>query len=98
MLRRDIKDDRIAGLVSITDVECSGDCRSAKFFISIYGDEAAQAGTVEALNDHAGYIRGELGRRLGLRFAPEVSFKLDHSLERGAKVTQLIAKISRGEV
>lgn len=98
MLRRDIKDERIAGIVSITDVECSGDCRYARIFISVYGDVTAQQGTMDALTDHTSYIRGELGRRLGLRFAPEVSFRLDNSLERGAKVSQIIAKISRGEI
>lgn len=98
MLRRDIKDERISGIVSITDVECSGDCRTAKFFVSVYGDESAQQGTIEALADQAGYIRGELCRRLKLRFAPEISFRLDNSLERGAQVTQLIARISRGEI
>jgi ribosome-binding factor A len=98
MLRRDLKDERISGIVSITDVECTGDCRNAKFFVSVYGDEAAQRGTVEALTDLAGYIRGELCRRLSLRFAPEISFKLDNSLERGAHVSALISKISRGEI
>jgi len=98
LLRRDLKDERVAGIVSVTDVEVTGDCRSARIYISVFGDETAQQGTMEALNDHLGWIRGELGRRLQLRFAPEVSFRLDNSLERGAKVSQIIAKISRGEI
>ena len=98
IVRRDLKDERIAGIVSIIDVELTGDCRSAKIFVSVFGDQSARAGTLEALKDHTGFIRGELGRRLGLRFAPEVAFKLDDSLERGAQVSELIAKISRGEI
>src|SRR4029450_3502339 len=98
ILRRDLKDDRIAGIVSVTDVELSGDCRYAKIFISVYGDETAQHGTIDALTDHTSFIRGELGRRIGLRFAPEGIFKLDNALERGAHVSQIIAKISRGEI
>jgi len=98
MIRRDLKDDRISGIVSVTDVECSGDCRSARIFISVFGDETAQKGTIDALTDLAGRIRGELGRRLHLRFAPEISFKLDDSLERGAKISDIISKISRGEI
>src|ERR1700691_5518912 len=93
MIRRDLKDERIAGIVSITDVELTGDCRSARIYISVFGDETAQQGTMNALNDHAGRIRGELGRRLQLRFAPEVSFRLDNSLERGAHISQLLGKI-----
>ena len=98
MLRRDLKDERIAGIVSITEVELTGDCRYARIFVSVYGDDAAKQGTLQALTDSTGHIRGELGRRLQLRFAPEVSFRLDDSLERGAKVSQILAKISRGEI
>ncbi len=98
MIRRDIEDERIAGIVSITDVECAPDCRSARIFISVFGSPEDQANTLSALNDHLGYIRGEICRRLKLRFAPEMLFKLDTSLERGAKVSELINKIARGEV
>jgi ribosome-binding factor A len=98
IIQRDLKDDRVGGIVSVTDVECSNDCRRAKIFISVFGDEDKQKGTIDALNDHVGSIRGELCRRLQLRFAPEVSFKLDNSLERGANVSALINKISRGEI
>jgi ribosome-binding factor A len=95
---RDLKDDRVGGLVSITEVECTSDCRSARVFISIFGDEAVRTTTMEALNAKVGFMRGELCRRLGLRFAPELHLKLDDSLERGSKVTDLLGKISRGEV
>src|ERR1700729_2392005 len=89
IIKRDLQDERIAGIVSITDVECAPDCRAAKVFVSIFGDEAAQNNTMLALNENIGFIRGEICRRLHLRFAPELQFKLDHSLERGAKVTEL---------
>lgn len=98
LILRGIKDERISGIVSVTDVECSTDCRRAKIFVSVFGEEEQQQNTIEALNDHVGEIRGELCRRLQLRFAPDVSFKLDDSLERGAKVSALINKISRGEI
>lgn len=98
IIRRDLKDERIGGIVSITEVECTSDCRSARVFISIFGDEEQKKKTMEALNEQVGYIRGELCRRLGLRFAPEMHLKLDDSLERGSKVTDLLGKISRGEV
>jgi ribosome-binding factor A len=98
LIQRDLKDDRIGGIVSITDVETSNDCRRMRVFISVFGEEAQQLKTLEALNELAGQIRGEIGRRLRLRFAPELSFKLDNSLERGSHVTDLLGKISRGEV
>lgn len=98
IIQRGLQDSRISGIVSITDVETAPDCRAARVFISVFGDESAQNDTMAALNDHVGFIRGEICRRLHLRFAPELHFKLDHSLERGSKVTELINKISRGEV
>lgn len=98
LILRGLKDERVGGIVSVTDVECSNDCRRAKIFISVFGEEEQQQSTMEALNDHAGEIRGELCRRLQLRFAPDISFKLDNSLERGAKVSALLNKISRGEI
>ncbi len=98
IIRRDLKDARIGGIVSITDVECTSDCRSARVFVSVFGNEEQKTGTLAALTDQIGFIRGELCRRLQLRFAPELQIKLDDSLERGAKVSDLLGKISRGEV
>ncbi len=98
IISRGLKDDRLGGLVSITDVECSADCRRAKIFVSVFGEPEQQQSSMDALNDHAGAIRGELCRRLQLRFAPEISFTLDISLERGAQVSALINKIARGEI
>jgi ribosome-binding factor A len=98
ILRRDLKDERIAGVVSITDVDCAADCRSARIYVSIYGDDQVQGDTLEVLKEHIGKIRGELCRRLQLRFAPEINFKLDKSLERGARVSELISRISKGEI
>jgi ribosome-binding factor A len=98
LIRRDLKDDRVSGIVSITDVETSNDCRRMRVFVSVFGEEAQQQTTLDALNEHVPTIRGEIGRRLRLRFAPELSFKLDNSLERGSRVTDLLGKISRGEV
>ena len=99
MIRRDLKDPRlsVSGLISITEVECSPDLRAVKVFVSIFGQGDRQA-IMDALNEQAGYIRGEICRRLKLRFAPELSFKLDDSLGRGSKVADLLGKISRGEV
>ncbi len=98
LIRRDLKDDRISGIVSITDVETTPDCRSMRVFVSVFGNPEQQQSTLDCLNEQSGAIRGELGRRMRLRFAPELSFKLDDSLERGARVSDLLGKISRGEV
>ncbi len=97
LLARRLKDVRITGMVSVTDVEVSGDLRHAKVFVSIYGDEAVQKQTMEGLRSATGHVRSEVGKALGLRFSPDIHFHLDESIERGAKIAQLLAQISRNE-
>lgn len=98
LLQRNVKDPRISGIVSVTDVELSTDCRYAKVFVSIFGSEEEQQKTMTALESSTGYIRCELGKRIQLRFTPEIKFLIDNSLERGARVSNLLEQISRGEI
>ncbi|MBW4442936.1 MAG: 30S ribosome-binding factor RbfA [Plectolyngbya sp. WJT66-NPBG17] len=96
MLLNGIKDDRVGtGMVSVTDVDVSGDLQHAKIFVSIYGDEEAKAETMAGLKSATGYVRSELGRRIRLRRTPEVIFVEDRSLERGDKVLGLINRLSQ---
>jgi ribosome-binding factor A len=94
MLLNDIKDDRVgAGMVSITDVDVSGDLQHATIFVSIYGTEDAKAETMEGLESSKGYIRRELGHRMRLRRTPEVRFREDRSLERGDRMVHLLNQL-----
>lgn len=91
-----IKDDRVGmGMVSVTDVDVSGDLQHAKIFVSIYGSDEARAETMAGLKSATGYVRSELGRRIRLRRTPEVIFLEDRSIERGTKVLSLINQLSR---
>jgi ribosome-binding factor A len=95
MLMSGIKDDRVgAGMVSITDVDVSGDLQHAKIFVSIYGTDEARAETMAGLQAATGYVRSELGQRIRLRRTPEVLFKEDRSVERGTRVLSLINQLS----
>ncbi|NJL85509.1 MAG: 30S ribosome-binding factor RbfA [Leptolyngbyaceae cyanobacterium SM1_1_3] len=95
MLLSGIKDDRVgAGMVSVTDVNVSGDLQHVKIFVSIYGTEAARAETLEGLKAVTGYVRSELGQRVRLRRTPEVIFKEDISFERGTRVLTLLNQLS----
>lgn len=96
MLLSGIKDDRVgAGIVSVTDVDVSGDLQHAKIFVSIYGTDAAKAETMAGLKSATGFVRSELGQRIRLRRTPEVLFLEDKSLERGDKVLSLINRLSQ---
>ncbi len=94
MLLHGIKDDRVgSGMVSITDVEVSGDLQHAKIFVSIYGTQEAKAETMDGLNSITGFVRHELGQRMRLRRTPEVVFLEDTSLERGDRILHLLNQI-----
>ncbi|MEB3251031.1 MAG: 30S ribosome-binding factor RbfA [Cyanobacteriota bacterium] len=96
MLVSDIKDDRVgSGMVSVTDVEVSGDLQHAKIFVSIYGSDAAKVETMAGLKAATGFVRSELGQRLQLRRTPEILFREDRSVERGTRVLSLINQLSQ---
>jgi ribosome-binding factor A len=95
MLLNDIKDDRVgAGMVSVTDVDVSGDLQHAKIYVSIYGTEEAKKETMAGLKSATGYVRRELGQRIRLRRTPEVMFVEDRALERGDRMLTLLNQLN----
>ena len=98
MLINGIKDDRVGtGMVSVTDVNVSGDLQHAKIYVSIYGTDEAKEETMAGLKSATGYVRSELGSRIRLRRTPEVIFLEDLSIERGNRVLSLLDKIKSKE-
>ena len=89
LLRTRVKDPRV-GFASVTHVEVSGDIRHAKIFVSVMGNEEEQKETMKALRHASGFLRHELAGRLTLRYMPELDFRLDKSIEKGAQVLDLI--------
>ncbi|AOX03057.1 MAG: 30S ribosome-binding factor RbfA [Moorea sp. SIO1F2] len=96
MLLNDIKDDRVgSGMVSITNVDVSGDLQHAKIYVSIYGTDEARSKTMAGLKSATGYVRRELGRRIRLRRTPEVMFIEDRGLEGGDQMLNLLNQLSQ---
>jgi ribosome-binding factor A len=98
LLRRELADilqhsfeyELPSGLISLTDVEVSRDLSHAKVYVAVL--EIEQASEIIAfLNEHAGKIRHELGRRIRLRLTPAVKFIHDTSSESGQRIEQLLA-------
>ncbi len=90
ILMRKIKDPRI-GFVTVTDVEVADDLRNAKVFVSIYGGDREK--TLKGLQSASAYIRSELGRRMRLKFMPELLFRFDSTVEQGAHIMELLRSI-----
>jgi ribosome-binding factor A len=90
ILMRKIKDPRI-GFVTVTDVDVADDLRNAKVFVSIYGGD--KTATLKGLESASAFIRAELGRRMRMRFTPELLFRFDATVEQGAHIMELLRTI-----
>lgn len=100
ILRREARDPRLETMVSITDVETSDDLRHAKVFVSVLGSEEEWTDVMKALDSARPFLHRQLRHRLpDLRLIPELAFKADKSLERGAYLTQILNDLAheRGE-
>ena len=87
------KDPRLVGLITVTGVDVTRDLRHAKVFVSVMGTDAERAATVDALEGMAGHLRSRLARVLSLRVAPSLSFKVDESVARAARIEELLAQV-----
>lgn len=95
MIRDEIKDPRVTGLISVTQVEVTNDLSIAKIYISLLADEEKRKSCLQGLEKASGYIRTELGKRLKLRFTPELVFKMDESIAYGAKISKILAEVNK---
>lgn len=96
ILRAGIKDPRVAEFTSVVAVEVAPDLKTCKAYISVLGDEKAQADTIKGLQSAEGYIRRELAHSLNLRNTPEIRFILDQSIEYGVAMSKKIDDITKG--
>ena len=90
IIRGGIKDPRIHPLASVVAVEVAPDLKTCKAWISVLGDEKAQADTLEGLKSAEGYIRRQLAHTVNLRNTPQIRFILDQSIEYGVHMSKLI--------
>lgn len=89
ILMRKIKDPRVHD-VTVTDVELTGDLRIAYVFVTTMETGDAEREIFAGLSKASGFVRAELGRRLSLRYLPDVIFKRDVSGPRGDRIMQLL--------
>ncbi|HVZ79286.1 MAG TPA: 30S ribosome-binding factor RbfA [bacterium] len=96
MLTQEVKDPGIH-FVTVTGVETTDDLRHAKVFVSILGDDGTRQETMQALERAKGFLRGEIGHRLQLRYTPELQFRLDKSLDHAMKIKGILNQIKKPE-
>jgi ribosome-binding factor A len=94
LLLEHINDPRLNGLISVTEVSTSPDLKNARIYISVLGDDETTKEAMKGFRSATGFFRKELSRRLQLRYVPELNFELDKSIERGARILNIINKVT----
>jgi ribosome-binding factor A len=89
LVRREVKDPRV-GLITITSTEVSRDLTHADVYFTPFAGVGDAQAALEALQHAAGYLRHQVRNQMRLRVAPELVFRIDDSVERGARLSALI--------
>ena len=96
IIREDVSDPRTECMFSITHVDVTRDLRYAKVYVSVYEEEKREP-MMKALKSAAGFIRHNIGRRVPLRYTPELLFELDTTIEYGVHIASLINQVRKTE-
>ena len=91
VLRTQVKDPRV-GMITITDARITGDLREATVFYTVLGDATAQKDTRAALESAKGLLRSTVGKALGLRHSPSLTFVLDNVQDHAKEIDDLLAE------
>jgi len=89
LLLRQLKDPRLS-MTTISRVEVSSDLRHACIYISRIGSEGEQRAALQGFEHAAGFIRGQLGKHLKLRYTPELTFRLDTTIAYGVRISRIL--------
>jgi len=89
---RGVKDPRV-GMVTVTGVDLSPDLKYARVFVSVVGDAEAQSRSLAGLASARAYLQAQAGKRLGLRYTPELRFEIDPSFDAADRVERLLREI-----
>jgi len=93
LLVKGLKDPRI-GFVTITGVEVTPDLHLARVYFTVIGDDESRKNTEKGLKHAVPFLRRELGKRLRMRYVPDLLFLYDTSIEYGTKIESLLKEIS----
>lgn len=96
ILAREVRDPRLCS-VTILRVQLSDDLRSARVYFSVSEGEKSRDDAIAGFKSAAGYVKRELGKRLDLRYVPELKFIYDESFDRATEVNKILRTISEEE-
>lgn len=96
LILQEVKDPDVTS-VTVMDVKTTDDLRHARVFVSVMGDETEKKKTLAGLERAKGFLRAEVSHRLGLRYAPEIQFCLDTTLDHAMRIEEILTQIKARE-
>lgn len=94
VIRKDVRNPHVNELVTVTRVEITKDLHYAKVYVSVIGDAPVKAETLAALQSAAGFIAVNSSKKVTMRYFPELTFKLDDSVDKHMRIAELLGEIS----
>ena len=95
-LIREVKDPRI-GFATVYSVSLADDYSHAEVLISVLGDQKQKSKTLDGLKAAKGFLRSFVGKNIQLRHVPEMTFKIDSSIEEGARIIEMIDSVAASD-
>lgn len=94
VIRKDVRNPHVNELVTVTRVEITKDLHYAKVYVSVIGEAPVKAETLAALQSAAGFIAVNSSKKVTMRYFPELTFKLDDSVDKHMRIAELLGEIS----
>jgi ribosome-binding factor A len=92
LIAEEVRDPRV-GFTTVMGARVSPDLRHARVYVSVLGDDAEKEAAVDALRRASGFLRSRLGAIVEMRYLPELEFELDRSLERAARIEEILERV-----
>ena len=89
-IAKDLKDPRV-GFVTVTGVKTSPDLRHARVYVSVLGDDEVRSASLDGLRSAHGFLQKRVAAELSLKHTPSLTFEYDGSVDRGMRITELLA-------
>jgi ribosome-binding factor A len=94
VIRQHVRNPHVNELMTVTRVEVTKDLHYAKVYISVIGTQAAKEATIEALQSAAGFIAVNASKKVVMRYFPNLTFKIDDSVDKHMRIEELLNKIN----
>ena len=92
LLMKEVRDPRL-GFVTVTEVRMSRDLSFARVFVSVMGDDESEAASLEVLQKVNGYLRSRIGKKLHMRYVPQLAFQPDRTLKQSERLETLLESV-----